>query len=118
LEALLTRRSRHGPISADVVAPRTKTKILGALGRSSVESDQLLRNTLKSMEVIFPETGDPRDEGPPEYLESWIESLGTYGAAGREAIPRLNAYRVHRDPWIRLWATEALRQITPIAPTK
>ncbi len=97
---------------------RYQARILGALGRSSAETDGLVHAFLKQLDAMSPVSSDPRDSVDPEFFESWIESLGDFGPAAREAIPRLTEYRRHRDPWVRLWATEVLRQITPIAPTK
>jgi HEAT repeat protein len=118
LEQWLARPQRSISNFHYVESLRYKARILGALGRSSLETDGVVRETLQWLDSMLIASTDLTGEFLPEYFESCIEALGTYGAAGREAIPRLNEYRVHRNPWIRLWATEALRQITPIAPSK
>jgi hypothetical protein len=46
-----------------------------------------------------------------EYLEEWFETLGRFGVAGRLAIPRLSEFRNHPNPWVRMWAGEALTRI-------
>jgi hypothetical protein len=58
---------------------------------------------------------DPRDEDGIEDLEGWLEGLGDFGTAARLAIPRLNEFRKHPNPWVRMWASEALTRIMPKA---
>ena len=61
---------------------------------------------------------DPRDENGIEYLEGWLERLGDFGTAARLAIPRLNEFRKHPNPWVRMWAAEALERIVKARPVK
>lgn len=58
---------------------------------------------------------DPRDD-PVDVLEGWFEMLGRLGTAGRAAIPRLEACRTHPNPWVRMWAAEAIEKIVPADP--
>jgi HEAT repeat protein len=95
-----------------------RAKVLGALGRSSVETDWVIRDCVERMDSVFPDSNDPADDGPFEALESWIEELGRCGVAAHLAIPRLTEYRRHRDPWVRMWAAEALKEIAPTSPAK
>jgi HEAT repeat protein len=118
LEKLLARSLKPQTSTMQLLGLSYRTKILGDLGRSSVETDRFVRNRVQWMKKMFPEPGDPRNDAPSEMLEDWIERFGSYGVAGREAIPWLSECRLHRDPWIRLAATEALRQIRPTPPTR
>ena len=60
--------------------------------------------------LAFP---DPRDDGLFDYLEDWIDAFGRLGIAARLAIPRLTKFLKHLNPWVRMWATEALKKIKP-----
>jgi HEAT repeat protein len=84
--------------------------VLGVMGRTSVEGDCLTRSDLKRLDWMFAEA-DPRDWDPPMHVGEWFEDLGRFGVGGRLAIPRLNDFRKHSNPWVRMWATEALRRI-------
>jgi hypothetical protein len=86
--------------------------ILGAMGRTSVEGDCLTRRTLERLDRIFAQT-DLRNGELPMFVGEWFEYLGRFGAGGRLAIPRLDEYRKHPNPWVRMWAGEALTQILP-----
>ena len=51
-----------------------------------------------------------------EYLGEWFELIGRLGTGARLAIPRLNEFRQnHPNPWVRIWAAEALQRIVPHA---
>jgi len=90
---------------------RRRVNVLGAMGRSSFEADWVTRRYLELLDSLIAEI-DPRDRRL-ERLEGWFEMLGRFGTAGRLAIPRLNEFRKHPDPWVRMWASEALAQIVP-----
>ena len=89
---------------------------LGAMGRTSVEGDCLTRHNLKRLDQIFEPT-----ELMPEVLpadvglgaENWFKDLGRLGVGGRLAIQRLNEFRNHPNPFVRMWASEALAQVVP-----
>jgi HEAT repeat protein len=90
--------------------------VLGAMGRTSVEGDCLTRHNLKRLDHIF----EPNELMPGELpidaglgTESWFEDLGRLGVGGRLAIPRLIEFRKHPNPFVRMWASEALAQILP-----
>lgn len=105
---------RDMPFSRGEVADRAM--VLGALGRASFETDWVTRGALERLDLMigFP---DPR-ENPITSLEWWFVHLSRFGAAARAAIPRLREYSEHRDPWVRMWAREALTRITPPVPRK
>jgi hypothetical protein len=86
--------------------------VLAVKGRTSVEADCLTRSDLERLNWIFAEV-DPRSGGPPMRVGEWFENLGRFGVGGRLAIPRLNEFRRHPNPWVRMWATEVLRRIVP-----
>jgi HEAT repeat protein len=90
---------------------KARTILLGAMGRTSVESDWLTRRYLERMDSNFGSV-DPRDDDNFDYLEEWLETLGHFGIAGRMAIPRMNDLRKHPNPWVRMWAAETLERIT------
>jgi len=88
-----------------------RVMVLGVMGRTSLEADRLTRRYLEQLDPMLA-SRDARD-GPNEMLEEWFEMLGRLGRAGRLAVPRSNEYRKHPDPWVRMWATEALERIMP-----
>jgi hypothetical protein len=45
--------------------------------------------------------------------EDYFIILGQYGVGAMTAVPRLKELRQHSNPWIRLWAGEALERIAP-----
>jgi HEAT repeat protein len=90
---------------------KTRAILLGAMGRTSLETDWITRRYLERMDSMFGSI-DPREEESIELIEDWLETLGSFGTAGRLAIPRLNELRKHPNPWVRMWATEALERIT------
>ncbi len=47
------------------------------------------------------------------YLEDRFEAIAQLGTGARVAIPRLEELRKHQNPWVRLWASEALEKIRP-----
>jgi HEAT repeat protein len=99
--------ARHMP---DVVGGRAL--VLGVMGRTSVEGDCLTRSDLERLDWMIAQA-DPRDLDPPMLVGGWFENLGRFGVGGRLAIPRLNEFRKHSNPWVRMWAAEALRRIGP-----
>ncbi|WP_422931757.1 HEAT repeat domain-containing protein [Singulisphaera sp. PoT] len=87
-----------------------RARLLGALGRRSFESDRLVQNSLKNLDKIlrtYPFGYDPFDG-----LEWWFEEIGSLGAAGRLALPRLDELRRHPSLGVRTWAKEAHDRIT------
>jgi len=94
-----------------------RAMVLGAMGRTSVESDWLTRRWLESMDAMIA-FGHPIDGDPADDQESWFEKIGRFGVAGRLAIPRLNEFRKYPNPWVRMWAAEALERIVPHPPVK
>jgi hypothetical protein len=91
--------------------------VLGAMGRTSLETDWLTRHYLEQIDGMIANS-NPMDETGVEYLESWLERLGDFGTAARLAIPRLNEFRKHPHPWVRMWAAEALERIVPHPPAR
>jgi HEAT repeat protein len=89
-----------------------RAMVLGAMGRASLESDWVVRHYLDQLDWMLAHS-DPGGGGPYKYLESWLEIFGRFGTAGRPAIPRLKELCNHPSPFARMWAPEALEQITP-----
>ncbi len=94
-----------------------RAMILGAMGRTSFETDWMTRRYLERINRLLA-VFDPRDDDDHAVIEEWFETIGTFGTAARLAIPRLNEFRKHRNPWVRLWAAEALERIAPAPPGK
>jgi HEAT repeat protein len=86
-----------------------RAKVLGAMGRVSFETDWLTRRYLERIDQML--ALDPNEDYEHEFLQESIETLGSFGTAGRLAIPRLNEFRKHPNPWVRMWAAEALERI-------
>ena len=86
--------------------------VLGAMGRTRFESDWLTRHYLERLEWNFAHS-DPRRGGALKYLESWLDTFGRLGIAGRLAIPRLKELSTYPNPFVRLWAAEALERVAP-----
>ncbi len=84
--------------------------ILGVMGRTSVEVDCLTRSVLQSLDSMF--AREDSAGPPPMYIEDWFETLGRLAVGARLAIPRLTQFRDHPDPWVRMWAADALKQIS------
>ncbi len=104
--------------SVGVGAGEYRAMVLGAMGQVSFETDCLTRHTLRHIDWM-PGCDDPRDENWIGFLEGWLEGIGAFRSAGRLAIPRLEDIRKHhRNPWVRMWATEALEQITTALKVK
>jgi HEAT repeat protein len=91
-----------------------RAMLMGVMGRTSVEADYLTRGTLSSINRLFASAG-PEADDPPMPVAEWFERLGEFGVGGHKAIPRLREFQKHPSPWVRVWATEALEQITPKA---
>ncbi len=99
-------------LARDPQALKERALVLGAMSRSSVEGDCLTRRYLQRIDrmvVHFP----PDNYSSFDFLEEWFEVLGRLGIGARLAVPRLNEFRNHANPWVRMWAAEALRQISP-----
>jgi HEAT repeat protein len=92
--------------------------VLGTIGRAGPELDALARGYVahldKSLEDRF-----PWDTQEAEFIEWQFKRLSRLGAAARVAVPRLKEYLDDPDPWVRLWAKEALQRIgeEPMAKT-
>jgi HEAT repeat protein len=89
-----------------------RVMVLGSMGRTSFEGDWLTRRYLERLDDRLAH-GHPNDRDPFEHGEWLLESFGRLGAAGRLAIPRLKELREHHDPFVRMWASEALKRISP-----
>ena len=89
---------------------RDRALVLGVMGRTSIEGDCVTRGTaLERMHRIF----DGADPSDPVLLMDSVELFADLRVGGRLAIPDLNQFRQSSNPWIRMWATEALRRIAP-----
>jgi HEAT repeat protein len=88
-----------------------RAMLLGAMGRTSLESDWLTSRVLERMDSMAGSI-DPREEESIEQIEHWLETLGSFGSAGRRAIPHLNELCKHPNPWVRMWAAETLEKLT------
>ena len=84
--------------------PRVKlearARVLGAMGRTSVEGDCLTRDYLERIDRRITDC-DPRHDPYLDYYEEWYELLGRLGPGARLAIPRLNEFRNDPNPWLR-----------------
>ncbi len=91
---------------------RARAMVLGAMGRTSFESDWV--TSLYLDRLAYRQSHSlPFETAPLEQFESWFEEIGRLGTAARLAIPRLNGLRNDPSPFVRLWASEALERITP-----
>ncbi len=96
-----------------------RAMVLGALGRTSVETDWLARHILDGIDFELARYDSAigyvpaaREGNPSVNIEYWFETLGRYGPAARAALPRLKKYLDHPSPFIRLWASEAISKIS------
>jgi HEAT repeat protein len=118
----IAERWLEKPMS-DRIGPRMRRElecralVLGAMGRTSIEGDGLIRHDLEWIDWLIANL-DPRNRDQIEYLETWIEHLGCFGKGARLAIPRLNEFRKHPDPWVQMWAEEALERIVKAPPAE
>jgi hypothetical protein len=62
---------------------------------------------------MFADDYSPHNELLHMHTEEWLEKLGRFGVGGHLAIPQLREFQKHSDPWIRMWATEAITRVTP-----
>jgi HEAT repeat protein len=91
---------------------QARAMVLGAMGRTNFESDRLTRMYLKMLDEQL--SHDQLAEGCQlDQSDELFETIGRLGVAGHLAIPRLNELRNDRDPFVRMWAAEALKRITP-----
>jgi HEAT repeat protein len=88
-----------------------RAMLMGRIGRTSGEADYLIRLDLLRLDRIFA-SADTEADDPPMPVAEWFERLGRFGVGGRKAIPRLRQFQKHPSPWVRMWTTEALLQIT------
>jgi HEAT repeat protein len=91
---------------------RARAMVLGAMGRTSFESDWVTRLYLDRLDFRLSHSL-PFETAPLEQFESWFEEIGRLGTAARPAIPRLKGLGNDPSPFVRLWAAEALERITP-----
>jgi HEAT repeat protein len=89
-----------------------RAQVLGALGRSSIEADVVTRRCLDHIAMVLFETSDPRTSAV-DRLEWIFDRMARLGVGARLAIPRLNELRNYPNPWVRMWANEALAKIKP-----
>ena len=89
-----------------------RARVIAAMGRTSFETDWLTRRYLEELEDM-PAYNDQNWIG---ILDGWFENVGRLGSGARLAIPRLNEFRKHPSPWVRMWAAEALEQIVKAPP--
>jgi HEAT repeat protein len=89
--------------------------VLGNLGRTSAEADHLIRSDLFRLNAMFADDYPPEAEPPRTSTDEWFERFGRFGIGGRLALPRLREFQKDPDPWVRMWATEAIARITPRA---
>ena len=95
-----------------------RTKVLGAMGRTSFEGDFLTRHFLEGIEWRIA-NAYPGEQYEIDFLAEWIEGLGRLGLGARLAVPRLNELRErHPNPWVRMRAAEALERIGRIPSAK
>jgi HEAT repeat protein len=99
-----------------VLELEARAMVLGAMGRTSFESDWVTRRLLVGLDLELAQPTLLLAPEPLDYCESWFEEIGRLGVAGRLAIPRLKEMRNSPSPFVRMWAAEALGRITP--PTK
>src|SRR5262249_55819961 len=92
----------------------SRARVIGAMSRTSFESDCFTQDHLVHIHEMIAGLYPIGDE-EVAVLEEWFERLGRLRTAGRLAVPRLNEWRKHPNCWIRLWASEALEQIAPLA---
>ncbi len=91
---------------------RARAMVLGAMGRTSFESDWVTRLYLDRLDFRLSHSL-PFETAPLEQYESWFEEIGRLGTAARLAIPRLKGLGNDPSPFVRLWASEVLERITP-----
>ena len=88
---------------------KSRARVLGALGQSSFEGDYWTREYLRTIDSLL-ESRVVRD-GQTIWVEDWLISLGDLEWGAHLAIPRLTRATHHSNPWVRLWAREALARI-------
>jgi HEAT repeat protein len=98
-------------LTHNTFALKDRSSVLGAMGRTSVEGDCLTRRYLVPI-IRMAASFAPDDFFSFDFLEEWFEVLGRLGVGARLAIPRLREFRDHHNPWVRMWATEALKKIS------
>ena len=86
--------------------------VFGAMGRMSLEADLRTRYLIEAVDEIIAKNVD-RGDDDTIFLEDWFEELEQLGVGARLAIPRLIELGNHRNPWVRLWATQTLEKIRP-----
>jgi len=91
---------------------QTQAMVLGAMGRTSFETDWLTSRYLERLDLILSDSNLINGDRPM-YLEEWFELISRFGTAARLAVPRLIELRNHSDPWVRMWADEAVAVIAP-----
>ncbi len=92
-----------------------RAMVLGAIGRTSFESDWVTRRHLEQLDFELSHA-PPLETEPLESFEWWFEEIGRLGVAARMAVPRLKELRNNPSPFVRMWAAEAFERIAP--PTK
>jgi HEAT repeat protein len=92
----------------------SRAMVLGALGRSRFDADMFVYERLARRDSFFKHIG-PLQADPISSLEEFLEFVGSLGPAARAAIPRVNEFLKHSNPWVRMWAVDALARIDPPA---
>jgi hypothetical protein len=83
--------------------------VMGIMGRTSVEGDCLTRRALERLHGIF----DVTDQSQAKLMMDFGDLFEDLGVGGRLAVPDLNELRKHANPWVRMWAAQALDRIIP-----
>jgi HEAT repeat protein len=89
----------------------SRALVRGVMGQTSLEADYLIRSDLARLCDMFADSYRPNGDPVPMFVGEWFEKLGRFGAGGRLAIPRLREFKKHKNPWVRMWSTEALSHI-------
>ena len=96
-----------------VLELEARAMVLGAMGRTSFESDWVTRSLLARLDLELAQPTLLLETEPLEYCEAWFEEIGRLRVAGRLAIPRLKVMGDSPSPIVRMWAAEALERIAP-----
>ncbi len=91
--------------------------LIAATGAPSFEAKRFASRDLTEIDNVVSWVEFSNDT---QFAEDWFRALSRFGPAARFAVPRLRELTTHRNPWIRLWAKEAIEEIMPgpAAPRK
>ncbi len=110
-ERWLARMPTSGRGGAPDPESSIRAMVLGAMGRTSFGCDWLTRKELESLEYALIH-GHPADGDPLDHGEWRFERIGRLGTSARLAIPLLKELCSYPNPFVRMWAAEALERIT------